>query len=182
MSLVEFEFLVDGMPCKIGVEDRDGTFFFSEGEVLLEAEVRRISANELLFRLNRRTVRVYLARDGDRTLVSVAGREFVVTEPSPGTRRLFEGDGRTPEGSIRITAPMPGRVIKLCVREGEDVRRNQSLVIVEAMKMENEIQSPVEGIVRKIHVSVGEFVDSERPLVEVEPTKLSSQGGAGHDD
>jgi biotin carboxyl carrier protein len=169
MSLVEFEFLIDGAACKIGVEDRGQTFVFKEGEAVLEAEVRRVSANELLFGFAGRTARVHLARDGERTLVSVAGREFVISEPEPGTGRSLVGDERTPEGSLWVKAPMPGKVIKLCVQEGEEVRRNQTLVIVEAMKMENEIQSPVEGIVKKVHAAVGELVDSEKPLVEIEP-------------
>jgi len=66
---------------------------------------------------------------------------------------------------------MPGKVIKLCVREGDEVRRNQTLVVVEAMKMENEIQSPSDGTVRTICASVGELVDSEKPLVEIEAKK-----------
>jgi biotin carboxyl carrier protein len=63
---------------------------------------------------------------------------------------------------------MPGKVTKIAVAEGEEVRKNQTLVIVEAMKMENEIKSAIDGVVKKIHVAVGDLVDSERPLIEVE--------------
>lgn len=68
---------------------------------------------------------------------------------------------------------MPGKVIKLAVDEGAKVRRNETLIIVEAMKMENEIQSPVAGTVRKIEAAVGELVDSEKTLMEVEPDRSS---------
>jgi biotin carboxyl carrier protein len=51
------------------------------------------------------------------------------------------------------------------------VRKNQTLVIVEAMKMENEIKSGIEGIVKKIHVLAGDLVDSEKPLIELEPKR-----------
>jgi len=63
---------------------------------------------------------------------------------------------------------MPGKVTKIAVVEGEEVRKNQTLVIVEAMKMENEIKTAIDGVVKKIHVAVGDLVDSERPLIEVE--------------
>jgi biotin carboxyl carrier protein len=63
---------------------------------------------------------------------------------------------------------MPGKVTKIAVVEGENVRKNQTLVIVEAMKMENEIKTAIDGVVTKIHVAVGDLVDSERPLIEVE--------------
>jgi biotin carboxyl carrier protein len=171
MSLVEFEFLIDGAPRTIGLENRDRTVVFRDGGTVLEAEVRRLTGNELLFFFGGRTARIYLTRDGDRTHISVAGRTFVVTEAPPGRAAMPEGDGKTPEGTLRVRSPMPGKVIQLGVREGDDVRRNQTLVIVEAMKMENEIQSPSEGIVRKIYVAVGELVDSEKPLIEIESKK-----------
>jgi biotin carboxyl carrier protein len=55
------------------------------------------------------------------------------------------------------------------VAEKEAVRKNQTLAIVEAMKMENEIKSPLEGFVKKIYVAAGDLVDSEKPLLELEP-------------
>jgi biotin carboxyl carrier protein len=63
---------------------------------------------------------------------------------------------------------MPGKVIKVNVTEGQEVRKNQSLVIVEAMKMENEIRAAAEGVVKRIYVSAGELVDSEKTLIELE--------------
>lgn len=180
MSFVEFEFLVDGEPRRIGVEEGHGALSFREGSETFEAEVRRISGHELLFAFGGRTVRAHLARDGERLFVSVDGREFVIREPPPGTGRALAGEARTSEASLRVTSPMPGKVIKLAVAPGDRVRKNQTLVIVEAMKMENEIQSPAEGVVKNVQVSVGEFVDAERPLVEVEPTGSPGTGGT-HD-
>ena len=78
---------------------------------------------------------------------------------------------RTPKGGRHVKAPMPGKVIKLNVAEGEEVRKNQTLVIVEAMKMENEIKSAIDGNVKKIHVAAGELVDSEKSLIEIEPKR-----------
>ena len=62
---------------------------------------------------------------------------------------------------------MPGKVIKINVSEKEDIRKNQTLAIVEAMKMENEIKSTIEGYVKKIFVSAGDLVDSENPIIEL---------------
>ena len=168
---MEFEFLVDGVTRTIGLENRGRTFVFRDGETVFEAEIRKVSANELLFRFGGRTARIYLTRDDGRTLVSVAGSEFIVVEAPPGRTTLLKGDERTQEGSLRITAPMPGKVINLSVREGDEVKRNQTLLIVEAMKMENEIPSPVDGVITKIHAAVGDLVDSEEPLIEIESKK-----------
>ncbi|OGD14393.1 MAG: hypothetical protein A2V76_05305 [Candidatus Aminicenantes bacterium RBG_16_63_14] len=168
MSVTELDFLVDGEPRKISVETKDKAFVFREGGCVLEAEVRRISANELQFRLGGRTLRAHLVRDGERTFVSVDGRDFVVSEFRPETGRRGEGDEKTAETSLRVKSPMPGKVTNIAVSEGEEVRKNQTLVIVEAMKMENEIKTAIDGVVTKIHVAVGDLVDSERPLIEVE--------------
>jgi len=168
MSVAVFDFLLDGEPRKISVETRDGILVAREGGRVLEAEVKRISGNELRFRTGGRSVRIYLVRDGERTYVAVDGREFVVSESRPETGRHGEGDEKTGETSLRVKSPMPGKVTKVSVAEGEEVRKNQTLVIVEAMKMENEIKTAIDGVVTKIHVAVGDLVDSERPLVEVE--------------
>jgi biotin carboxyl carrier protein len=169
VSAVPFEFLIDGEVRKILVELSDGQVVFREGDDTLEAEVRRISANELGFRLGDRSVRAVLAREGERTYVALDGRQYVVAESRAETDRPGGGDDRTAGGSLRIKAPMPGKVTKVPVSEGQEVRKNQTLVIVEAMKMENEIKASIDGVVKKVHVAVGDLVDAERPLVEVEP-------------
>lgn len=168
MSVAVFDFLLDGEPRKISVEIRDGILIAREGGHVLEAEVRRISGSELQFRFGGRSIRIHLVRDGERTFVSVDGRAFVISESRPETGRYGEGDEKTAETNLRIKSPMPGKVTKIAVVEGEEVRRNQTLVIVEAMKMENEIKTAIDGVVKKIHVAVGDLVDSERPLIEVE--------------
>ncbi len=63
---------------------------------------------------------------------------------------------------------MPGKVIKIHVSENDEVRKNQTLAIVEAMKMENEIKSGIDGVIKKIHASPGELVDAQAPIFELE--------------
>ena len=169
MSLAEFDLLLDGDVRKISVEARDGGLVVREGGRVLETGVRRISANELRLRVGDRTVRIFLARDGDRICVDVNGRHYVVSEPRADAGRPGEADERAGGGGLRVKAPMPGKVTKLAVCEGEEVRRNQTLVIVEAMKMENEIKTSIDGVVAKIHVAAGDLVDAEKILVEIEP-------------
>jgi len=72
-------------------------------------------------------------------------------------------------GSGIIKAPMPGTVVKVLVQEGSSVSVGQSLVIVEAMKMENDVRASVAGVVRKVNVSAGDSVGTTEPMVEIEP-------------
>ncbi|WP_297466303.1 biotin/lipoyl-containing protein, partial [Thermococcus sp.] len=66
-----------------------------------------------------------------------------------------------------VTAPMPGKILKVLVSEGQEVKTGQGLVVLEAMKMENEIPAPKDGIVKKIYVKEGDTVNTGDPLVEL---------------
>jgi biotin carboxyl carrier protein len=63
---------------------------------------------------------------------------------------------------------MPGKIVKLLVGEGEKVAEKQPMVIVEAMKMENQVNSPSAGTVRKINFMDGDQVGTEIPIIELE--------------
>ena len=66
-----------------------------------------------------------------------------------------------------VTAPMPGNVLRFMVKAGDKVTRGQTVVILEAMKMENNIVATSDGQVKTIHVTVGQSVSQEDPLVEL---------------
>jgi biotin carboxyl carrier protein len=71
-------------------------------------------------------------------------------------------------GVQQILAPMPGKVVKVLVKVGDEVKARQGLVVVEAMKMENELRSPKDGRVIEVLVAEGVSVEAGRPLVVVE--------------
>jgi acetyl/propionyl-CoA carboxylase alpha subunit len=73
------------------------------------------------------------------------------------------------EGSLTVTAPMPGTVIKVHVHEGSTVKARQPLVVVEAMKMETPLTSPYDATVRAVHVQEGDRVAGGAVLVELDP-------------
>jgi biotin carboxyl carrier protein len=79
-------------------------------------------------------------------------------------RKSGAGPGDT-RGPTRITAPMPGRVVKVLVEPGEVVAARQALVVVEAMKMENELRAPAPGRVVEVRVTEGTSVDANAVLV-----------------
>jgi acetyl-CoA carboxylase biotin carboxylase subunit len=75
------------------------------------------------------------------------------------------------ESGSNITSPMPGKVIKIAVKEGDTVSKGDILLVVEAMKMENNILSPADAIVDRINVVAGNLVDSNTTLVHLAPPK-----------
>ena len=112
---------------------------------------------------------------GERHQVHLAGdREATVDGKRVGFRIVDlqsgagPGDGKGGARAARIKPPMPGKIVSVAVNEGEEVKAGQVLLILEAMKMQNEIASPSAGTVKKIHVKPGQNVESKDVLVELE--------------
>lgn len=85
----------------------------------------------------------------------------VAPAPAPAAQ------GVTPAGDDAIEAPMPGKILDIFVTVGQEVQENEKLLILEAMKMENEIVATKTGVVTGIHVAKGDNVDSSTPLVTI---------------
>lgn len=83
-------------------------------------------------------------------------------------RALSRAGGKGSAGKAMVSSPMPGKVVRLLVSEGEEVAVDQGVVIVEAMKMENELKSAIAGKVKEIFVKEGEVVESGTKLLLVE--------------
>jgi len=76
--------------------------------------------------------------------------------------------GGRPHGEQKVSAPMPGRIVRVLVAEGDIVEARQPVVVIEAMKMENELRSPVAGRVREVSAAAGASVDAGRVLVVID--------------
>ena len=83
--------------------------------------------------------------------------------------RRARGDGLSAAaGPQRVTAPMPGKIVKVLVRPGDAVAARQGLVVIEAMKMENELRAARAGQVKDVHVADGDLVEAGRLLTVIE--------------
>ena len=81
--------------------------------------------------------------------------------------RKDEGAGTASGGPQRLVAPMPGKVVRVLVTEGQEVAEGAPLVVLEAMKMEHTVRAAAAGVVRAIHVVAGDQVDRDRVLAVV---------------
>jgi biotin carboxyl carrier protein len=106
-------------------------------------------------------------RVADDLYLWVRSRPFAVEVRDPRSLRGRSRAGDT-HGPKKITAPMPGKVVRVLVSEGEEVEPGHGIVVVEAMKMQNEIKSPKKGRVAKILVTGGTAVNAGDVLVIVE--------------
>ncbi|MFW6160606.1 MAG: acetyl-CoA carboxylase biotin carboxyl carrier protein subunit, partial [Acidobacteriota bacterium] len=106
--------------------------------------------------------------DNDKYLCYVNGEQWLVQEPVEDKEVFDEDEGMSLADKLQIKAPMPGKVIKILVKDSDEVKKNQTLVVVEAMKMENELKCSVDGLIKKVHVSEGMLVDVDKILIELE--------------
>ena len=101
----------------------------------------------------------------------VDGAELRVIDPR--SRGFAAAAQQAGDGAFEATAYMPGRVTAVLAAEGEDVAAGQGVLVLEAMKMENEIQSEIDGRLEELLVAVGQTVDGGDPLFVVNPTVTS---------
>ena len=115
---------------------------------------------------------VALTRIDETWVVQVGGRVWVadVVDERTGRLRAMAGADRRPGSGAVVKAPMPGMILRLEVEEGQAVTRGAGLVVLEAMKMENEITAPEDGVVVRIHAEPGRAVEKGTPLIELGPS------------
>ena len=105
---------------------------------------------------------------GGGLVVQAGAEEIPVEVYDPRSwRGRRAGAGFAAEGRQQIAAPMPGKVVRVLVKQGDDVEAGQGLVVVEAMKMQNEIRSPKAGKVERLHVAEGQAVNAGEVLAVV---------------
>lgn len=124
-------------------------------------------------------LRLLMLPDGARTyalsrrdggwVVHAGGEVWDADVVDERTRRLREvaGGAHAGGGQVAVKAPMPGRVIRVEVEAGDRVRQGQGVVVLEAMKMENELAAPIAGRVTAVHAQAGAAVTKGTVLVEV---------------
>lgn len=105
-------------------------------------------------------------RDQDR--IGVNGHIYLAEVRDPRSLRARRRAADSAGGPRKVTAPMPGKIVRILLAEGDRVEAGQGIVVIEAMKMQNEMRSPKAGIVKKIAVAEGAAVNPGETLAVVE--------------
>ena len=119
--------------------------------------------------LNGRTETVYCSvNDEQKTIVNFHGLNFTCYRTDQLNDTLDYACKEQVNDKSRLVSPMPGKVVKINVKEGDEVKEGQIMMVVEAMKMENNIVASGEARVKKILVAEGQMVDNKMQLIELE--------------
>jgi biotin carboxyl carrier protein len=139
-------------------------FALSLDDKTIHAEVLHSENGKLDLLIDGKRVIAYVSSDNAKRWVTINGQTFVLTKSS-GARKTGHGHHHA---AGELTAPMPGQVRAVNVSEGEVVTKGQTLLVLEAMKMEIRIHSPQDGNVKKLFVKQGQTVEREQVLIEIE--------------
>jgi biotin carboxyl carrier protein len=119
-----------------------------------------------------RQEKAYARKGADRGSfdVSLGGFRFALEALDERSRviRELSGSSSKAKGPAHLTAPMPGLIVRVAVKEGDQVRAGQGLVVMEAMKMENELRAATDGVVKRVVAAPGTAVEKGALLLELE--------------
>lgn len=141
------------------------------GGRVYELEVRQPQPDSYLFFLN---PEVHELRVSERAAsketfdVNIRGRSYAVKLIDPKRLRSGQNSDRHDHGVAEILAPMPGKVVRIQTEAGATVEKGAGLVVVEAMKMQNEMKSPRDGVVVSVNVKAGDTVNAGDVLALIE--------------
>lgn len=136
--------------------------------VELKAHLLGSSGRWRTFEFDGRIEDLLVSRDGRTTLVDRSGQTFEVQRLTDRDKLRAAGFGEQDEGLVVVKAHMPGKIVRLLCEPGEEVSAGDGLVVIEAMKMQNEIKSPKSGVLVKYLAHPGGNVNAGDPLCEVE--------------
>jgi biotin carboxyl carrier protein len=134
------------------------------GEQTVEVEILQAKDGKLELLVDGKHVITYISSENAKRWVTVNGQTVVLTKPVAGAKRRSIGHDHASE----LAAPMPGQVRAVNVTEGDAVTKGQTLLVLEAMKMEIRIQAPRDGKIMKLLVKQGQTVEREQILIELE--------------
>ncbi|MFQ5669264.1 MAG: acetyl-CoA carboxylase biotin carboxyl carrier protein subunit [Acidobacteriota bacterium] len=160
---------------RIEVRRRGAEYTVFDGKSLLSVDARRLGAGDWSLLIDGASYVARVRFERTASVVELEGRSFRF-ELTKRAEPLLRPGRETRSAPGTITAPMPGRVVRLCVRVGQEVKRGAGVVVVEAMKMENELTAPRAGVVAEVRVAEGDTVEAGALLVRLGDPPAGSTG------
>jgi|TARA_B110000914_G_C15232714_1_gene340418 biotin carboxyl carrier protein len=112
---------------------------------------------------------VELEREGPGWLVRIKDKEFSIKVEGRKNKKIRVNKKKKKNTNGIVSSNIPGKVIAINIKMGEVVSEGQVLLILEAMKMQNEITCPIKGIVTEVNCTSGDSIEANTPLIIIEP-------------
>ena len=166
----QYHATIDGLEYELAIEELAdaGSFEINLGGKKINADLRQAGPASFSVIIGKRSFDLDVIRQGDEFVI--ASRQGVTRLTlEDARRRLMQSRGaREVSGKAQMRAMMPGRVLSVSVQVGDEVKANQGVLVIEAMKMENELKAPKAGKVVEVKVSAGQTVEKGELLIVIE--------------
>lgn len=168
-----FDITIDGKPHRVELErgEPSGNWHCRLDGREVEIDVVQTGPDVLSLILGGQSVEVQrewlVGQDAETWQLAIRGRRFAAEVRDPRALRSRRAAAHG-EGPKKVTAPMPGKIVRRLVEEGQQVEAGDGLLVIEAMKMQNEIKSPKAGTVRQLSASEGAAVNAGEVLAVIE--------------
>ncbi len=168
---MQYEVEVNGRLRQVNVHRADGQFVVGLDGRDVTVDAARIDGHTLSLLVGGASHEVTIAADPASGQLAVTVGVVPLTVTLNGRRQWGRKDegSRAGSGPQRLTAPMPGKVLRVLVQAGDVVQANRPLIVIEAMKMENELRAARDGMISEIHAREGQSVDRGALLLVVTP-------------
>jgi biotin carboxyl carrier protein len=162
-----YDISIDGQHCRLDLEQVENRWLCRVDGREVEVDAVLARPNVISLRLGNKAYEVKCERVGSDLHLWVGSVRFAAEVRDPRSLRARAGsvDDRGPR---KLTAPMPGKVVRLLLAQGAEVEAGAGILVVEAMKMQNEVKSPKKGTIQKILVAEGASVNAGDVLAIVE--------------
>ena len=164
---MKVEVRVGGFARQIEIERMGANQFTVCGDEGAQGDALEVAPNTYSIIVKGHAFEAIVIPSAEGLLIRCGRREFLASISDPRAWRRRHGALFGAEGQQQVMAPMPGKVIRILVSEGESVEADQGLMVVEAMKMQNEIRASRSGTVERIFVREGQPVAAGEPLAAI---------------
>ncbi|MCX7987440.1 MAG: biotin/lipoyl-binding protein [Bacteroidales bacterium] len=166
-----FDIKIGNRLAKIKILKQDGSkILFDVDGKKYEVDIAQVDAGySILWNQKSYNVEILESEDPKHMVVNTLHNSFEVDIVDAEYRYLeSRNKNKEIEGGNVISSPMPGRVVRILVKEGDAVTLGQTVIIVSAMKMESEYKATKDGVIKHVHVKEGEVVNGHQPLITIE--------------
>jgi biotin carboxyl carrier protein len=156
---------------EINIKREDNKVFAEIGERKYELEMTEPEPNVYLLKHNNKIYNVFISHKqiaGELQKVKVGTQDFEINLIDPKKLLSSSAGSDLADGIVELKTAMPGKVVRILLKENAEVKSGEGVIIVEAMKMQNEMKSPKDGIIKEIKFNEGDTVNSGDVLVIIE--------------
>jgi len=165
---MDYEFLLNDRVINLTAKtiNSDGGCEVTVDGKSIELQVSHLQPNSLTMRIGNRLTTAYIAQLNGKLFVHIDG-SVIEMNLHDSEQKNYSKEGMEFGAKDEVTTPMPGKIVRFLVKVGDTVKPKQPLVIVESMKMENEIKSSMDGVVKAVHYKLGDLVNPGQTIIKL---------------